>query len=393
MFSSTATYAGTKLALQFSRVLILNGRAPIQLPNVISKTLLFILSGSLLLLFQNCSPNVNFNPVQETQAASSVGEVDNSPSEKNISQTVAVRANDKLDILFVIDNSGSMSQEQKNLSQRISGFMNLIKNLDWQIGMTTTDPRPGMVVPGPDSTKRAWGNGDFRSLDGLDGSQFVLKSKEESLSSAQEKLESSIELGVWGSGDERGIHAVSAALNKRIYSPAQAELFRSDSALVVVLISDEDECSNGGCLSSSPSSDPKLLLKQIRSEFGEQKIFKFHSIIKSKEDTGCQGANTANLYQEMSTLTGGLVGSICESNYTQVLSEIGNRVLELVKSVNLKCEPLVRKDNGDPDVKITLQGGAPYQGGFKMQGSTITFEDNLPEGNYEISYACPIQSQ
>ncbi|MCK6598726.1 MAG: hypothetical protein L6Q37_10210, partial [Bdellovibrionaceae bacterium] len=58
----------------------------------------------------------------------------------------------KIDILFVIDNSGSMEYEQKSMAQRTSQFLTLLHGLDFQIAITTTDPRninlgDGRLVP------------------------------------------------------------------------------------------------------------------------------------------------------------------------------------------------------------------------------------------------------
>ena len=46
-----------------------------------------------------------------------------------------------VDFLWVVDNSGSMEDEQNNLSATISEFMKQLKNsgIDWRVGVTTTD--------------------------------------------------------------------------------------------------------------------------------------------------------------------------------------------------------------------------------------------------------------
>src|SRR5690606_34653408 len=58
----------------------------------------------------------------------------------------------KVDVLIVIDNSGSMEYEQRNMAQRVRNFISILRGLDWQIGVTTTDPRnvtlgDGRLVP------------------------------------------------------------------------------------------------------------------------------------------------------------------------------------------------------------------------------------------------------
>src|SRR5690606_30238468 len=44
-----------------------------------------------------------------------------------------------VDILFVVDNSGSMDYERSGLANRINGFMDKINGLDWQIAVISTD--------------------------------------------------------------------------------------------------------------------------------------------------------------------------------------------------------------------------------------------------------------
>ncbi|MCX6124784.1 MAG: hypothetical protein NTV34_08550, partial [Proteobacteria bacterium] len=51
-----------------------------------------------------------------------------------------VSARGVLDLLVVVDNSGSMAEEQNNLSQKLKPLMSAVKDSDWQIAVTTTDP-------------------------------------------------------------------------------------------------------------------------------------------------------------------------------------------------------------------------------------------------------------
>ncbi|MCJ8276681.1 MAG: hypothetical protein HRT44_09770 [Bdellovibrionales bacterium] len=54
--------------------------------------------------------------------------------------TVASVSDDRpVDIMFVIDNSGSMNFERSSLAQRIDGMISKINGLDWQIGVISTD--------------------------------------------------------------------------------------------------------------------------------------------------------------------------------------------------------------------------------------------------------------
>ena len=44
-----------------------------------------------------------------------------------------------LDLLLVVDNSASMQKEQENLSGKLGALLSSIDELDWQIGVISTD--------------------------------------------------------------------------------------------------------------------------------------------------------------------------------------------------------------------------------------------------------------
>ncbi len=55
--------------------------------------------------------------------------------------TPSVDIERKLDILLVVDNSGSMLDEQENLAGKLDRLLEEVKDSDWQIAITTTDAR------------------------------------------------------------------------------------------------------------------------------------------------------------------------------------------------------------------------------------------------------------
>ena len=63
-------------------------------------------------------------------------------------QSTSVDGSTKLDMLWVVDNSGSMCQEQKTLRDNFNLFIEKLNetNLDFHIGVTTTDMNPDYVL-------------------------------------------------------------------------------------------------------------------------------------------------------------------------------------------------------------------------------------------------------
>ncbi|WP_413557458.1 hypothetical protein [Bdellovibrio sp. HCB209] len=335
------------------------------------------------LLLSACAPDVNFLTVQQDLAS-----LDGGGSFKSVNQSFEVKANADIDVLFVVDNSASMLEEQRNISSKIDGFMSLIKGMNWHVALTTTDPNSNTTAP--DKSVRAWGDGQLRPFDSDGGSLYVLKASSHSLSSAQSMLSAALNVGVSGSGHERGIYASHRSIERTSNTPANQDFFRQNSKLVVILISDEDECSSGigNCQNNAAKSAPENLVKLVQERFGAEKVFGFHSIIKAASDTACSTAAFAPVYESLSKLTGGVIGSVCASDYTKILTSIGTKTAELLKSINLKCNPADANNDGKVDFALIDSKGKLITSGYSVSGSTVSFSDSLPEGSYSASYSC-----
>ncbi|WP_413581890.1 hypothetical protein [Bdellovibrio sp. HCB288] len=344
------------------------------------------------LLLSACAPDVEFMTAQDLSSISGGGGgTVTGPKYQAFSQSVEVKSNADIDILFVVDNSGSMAEEQKNFSSKINGFMNIIKDANWHVALTTTDPNA--TTPAPDKTSRAWSDGQFRPFDSDSGSLFVLKASQHSLSDAQAKLSAAINVGLLGSGDERAINSSYRAIERTADTPANQDFFREKSKLVVIAISDEDECSNGKCAKTPEKSVPENLVKMIQSRFGMDKVFMFNSIARAATDANCKTAVLTPIYEAMSKLTGGLMGSVCATDYTSILTSMGVKTVELVRSINLGCMPEDADGDGNLDFALVDTKGQKVSTGYSISGTTVTFASNLPEGSYTAAYMCKAINQ
>lgn len=301
------------------------------------------------------------------------------------SQSIDIKAESQVDILFVVDNSGSMAEEQVGLSNKINGFMNIVKDLDWQVALTTTDP--DVNTRDKNGVSRPWGDGQFRPLDSDTGNRFFMSSKTDSLTTAQSALANAIMVGTSGSGYENSISNTFRALERRSSSSAHAAFFRPSSHLVIINISDEDECGGGPC-PTFEKSIPKNLVNFVKAQFSDSKLFSFNTFSRAASDSQCSSAIYTPIYEEMANLTGGVVGSVCSNDYTQGLSRIGSHVIELVRSVQLGCEPTDMDGDGKGDVVTKLANGQISQTSYTVNGTTVTFAQALPEGKHSFSYFC-----
>lgn len=286
---------------------------------------------------------------------------------KKVAQDVFVDNYKKVDILFVIDNSGSMQYEQQSMAQRTAHFLSVIKGLDYQIGITTTDPR-----------NIALGDGNLIPIKNGNG-RYIIDSTQDQVT-AQTQLSQTLQRSETGSGSEQGIRAVYRAVEKYSANENTMRSFIRDGAqLAVVLISDEDESDN------TVKNDPQNLLKLISSTWNNQKRFSFHSIITRPGDTACRstyGYSYGERYKIITDLTGGILGNVCEMDYSTQVTGIAEGVRNLLKTLTLQCSPL----NGYP---ITIKkDGVVINPSYTVEGVNLKFSTELDPGKYSLDYTC-----
>ncbi len=300
---------------------------------------------------------------------------------QNHVQDVKVTANAKADILVVIDNSGSMNTEQKNMAARFGTFLDQLKNLDWQVAIITTDVDS-------DSDKR-----DGRLLKFNGTSLHILDSKMDP-AAARQAFGATVQRSQnEGSGNEQGIRATYRAVERSqnntlaVNAPNRA-FFRPGAALAVIVVTDADETNPKGTF---PSNNGENLNKLIAETWLNQKPFSFHSIIVKPGDKACkaqaENEDYGHAYEALSKLTGGVVGTVCAPDYGSQLTTIGNGVVELVRSATLKCPPIDTNGDGKADVEVTTADMSAVPA-YVIEGNKITFATPLPLGDNRLEYAC-----
>lgn len=293
----------------------------------------------------------------------------------DVEQSVDILASNKVDILFVVDNSGSMAFEQQSMAQRMSSFMNQIIGLDYRIGITTTDP-----------SSREWGDGRLLPLAGQSNRYVVDASMPQG--QAQALIGNTLQRRETGNPSEQGIYATYRAIERTLATGSNPNklLFRPDAGLAVVVISDEDESATG------PKNIPENLVNYVQWVW-PGKLFSFHSIITIPGDEECrrtQGAAFGTIYEKMSRLTGlgtvggAIVGSVCANDYGAQLSGIGDSVRQMNKTMTLQCEPI-----GPSNSSVVVRyNGANFTDPYEVIGTKLVFQRNLPLGRYTLSYRC-----
>lgn len=308
-------------------------------------------------------------------------------------QDISVSSNNKVDILVIDDNSGSMEDEQKNMASRFSGFLDKLKGLDWQVGIITTDVSENAAQKDGRLVEYRYGDKPTSS--------FILTSFMD-YTKATKMFGETIQMGTDGSGEERGFRAAIRALErsldttKSVNAPNRA-LIRSGAALSILIVSDSYDDKN----------QPEDLLNFVKNTWGTQKPFTFHSIVvpesnytnplASKVNSADPCANyresvqyDGRAYHRLSEMTGGIKGTVCSENYSTQLAAMGKATYESVTATSLLCQPVDRNLDGlldERDVELKLSNGAIFSD-IKLQGQKITFGSPLPPGNHKLYYSC-----
>ncbi|MCB9026456.1 MAG: VWA domain-containing protein [Bdellovibrionaceae bacterium] len=291
---------------------------------------------------------------------------------------------ESIDILLIIDNSGSMETEHRNLSDRFSTLIDSIQNLDWRICITTTD----------------YQNDDGRLYSFSDGKKWINVGDPRAEEKFLQVISDISNQTQAGSGDERGIYAINRALQKN------EGCFRNGANLSTIVLSDENEASN---LEDLVNLDfPEVALNTLGQLYPE-KLAKYthHSLVIKSDDYDCldqqaqqlfNGKNVkayfGTFYEELSEKTGGLVGSVCSQDYGSQLKLIGTIITaNTLGKVQLQCVPM--NDEGkiisSPELLIydPLQRPLVNSTQKELLASFQIKDKNTSYLELEIVYFCP----
>jgi hypothetical protein len=165
----------------------------------------------------------------------------------------------KVDFLFVIDNSGSMGSHQDNLRKNISSLIQELKSLnevDFQIGVVTTDeyqynPEQCRELGSLVTHSSYDENGSpLVAEDGTPTTRSCLSSDKKyinNINNLDSEFSCLASVGNNGSGNEKQLSALANALKDK--DGCNKGFIRDDSLLVTMLITDEDANFDTGFLS------------------------------------------------------------------------------------------------------------------------------------------------
>ncbi|MCC2678004.1 MAG: hypothetical protein K0R29_580 [Pseudobdellovibrio sp.] len=249
----------------------------------------------------------------------------------------------KLDVLFVVDNSGSMSSSQAALAANFPSFINFFKNkgYDFKIAVTTSDAFYGDQFA---TTSCSLCNAEqTRFKSGTNPKIYVI---EEDTPDLENVFAANVNVGINGSGDERAFSSFKAALN----SSLNTGFHRPDAYLSIVIVSDEEDFSHDDINMNESYTQPTLhtiasyktyLENFTQGTAGEDFSVSTISIL----DTTCRnslgsGRKVGTRYMELADATLGTKNSLC-SNFDAVLNNISNTIAsQIVATFHLSRTPI-----------------------------------------------------
>lgn len=278
-----------------------------------------------------------------------------------------------VDVLFVVDNSGSMGEEQDSLQDNFRDFIAGAAQFanDYQLGIVTTDM-------------------DQEDHQGkLQGNPRIMRRGP----NVERDFQDTVEVGTNGAGEEKGLAAAQAALSDPLafdtgvacngdadcVAPDQCiegfcggfnrGFLREDAALELIFVSDEDD------FSSASLNFYVDFFKNIKG-FRNEGLFHAHAIVgyDNGRARACEGrggaADAGHRYVEVANRTNGQLFSICDDNFGPPLRALGNQAFGLPVQFFLS-RPAIRNT-----IQVSVEGmrqNAGWQ--FDDASNSVVFDE------------------
>lgn len=150
----------------------------------------------------------------------------------------------KIDVLFVIDNSGSMGDEQTNLIANFPMFIQVLNQsgLDYRVAVTTTSVKYSYTMA-PFPIPMDTGNGDDGAMLQPASCNMTKRWIDKLDPTPEQTFACVANVGTGGNSDEMPLAAMRTAFEDRMMDNTNAGFHRSDALLGVVFLTDEEDCS------------------------------------------------------------------------------------------------------------------------------------------------------
>ncbi|HSP77466.1 MAG TPA: choice-of-anchor D domain-containing protein [Myxococcaceae bacterium] len=309
------------------------------------------------------------------------GEEKNEQTDAFIQQSEA-----RVDVLFLVDNSGSMMDEQQSLGQNFAAFLSHAAEagVDYHVAVTTT---------GLEASSGGWAVCPGGADGGENGRFFPANGETPRIitsttPNAEALFAHNTEVGVchW---NERGLEAMYRALSEPLVNgtddsrtplpmDGNAGFLRDDAKLAVIAVSDEED------FSPQPVEFYETFLLGLKGQDRAKVIFS--AIVGPKDLSTCPKASSSGgRYIQLAEATGGVVESICTPNWASSLERLSESAFGPNRSFPLSEEP------EDASRIVVRVDGVPVTSGWSYDpvNNSILFEVSAtppPGAIIEVTY-------
>jgi hypothetical protein len=243
-----------------------------------------------------------------------------------------VTYNNKVDLVLMVDNSSSMGLYQQRLASSAGNMISTLNRfgMDYRIVVITSD-------------MRSRGSGGR-----FVGEPKVLFPSTENLTST---LATRIHQGQGGSDLERGLESLMTVLSPSYLNGEGRGFLREDALLAVIALSNEDDYSSGSVQFYADfleSTKPKLKGRI------QQWVVNFIGVpdLASSCSTALDGIykEPGLRWIELAQRSGGLVQPICDTDLGKAVSNISQRIVEMLTDFPINGKPKVET------IKVRVDG-------------------------------------
>lgn len=219
-----------------------------------------------------------------------------------------------VDILFVVDDSGSMAEEQQNVAANFQAFIQFTAGLgiDYHIGIVTTDTSNGGELVAP----------------------YIANTGPDATADPVAAFVSAVNVGTSGSASERGLQSARLALTSPAVDGANAGFLRDDALLSIIFVSDEEDQSTGDV---AEYVDAYVAAKDYDADAV------IASAVAGDVPLGCDGAGgsatAGTRYFDVAATLGGVFASICTTDWAATMAELGLSTFDALTRFELSRLP------------------------------------------------------
>lgn len=262
----------------------------------------------------------------------------------------------KVNILFVVDNSGSMKAHQEKLKANIDQFADKFFNnarIDYKIGVVPVYDRrylndKKVYVPSGVRKMNAFGElVNLKDKDGqaLEGQTFITRETPD----AKAVLKNTVAMGVqWGPEAEESFSPVLEVISN---SSKNSGFYDKKAHLVVIFLTDADD--------ATPEMTASMFYEElVAAKDGDRsKVLIAAALPSAKTNTeSCRVDGNGPQYQfpELVRISGALVADLCSNTFGAKLAKFGEKLVEQVATQRISI-------GFTPDTNILVTYGTKDQ--------------------------------